>query len=238
LTAYFFPFDYSHYQLTITDQAGKVVQQLYAPKPVMDETYLSPYIWSRDNKYLYFKLMPALDGDLTFFDGVALLRMDSETGEVKLVLSANQSEIQDWSMAYLWPPIAFAISPDETKLAYTYPVEDGARVAVRDLLTDEVREQTIPYINAGAIKWAPDNQRLLLTTIYWDDENPGLYSILEFHILSLKYDVIRKDDPRFLIVSSWDGGNKATVSSVYEEYTYTIRLSTGKLSEGPTPEPE
>jgi hypothetical protein len=40
------------------------------------------------------------------------------------------------------------------------------------------------------------------------------------------------------LVNSWDGGNKATVSSIYEEYTYTIRLSTGKLSEGLTPELE
>jgi hypothetical protein len=235
-TAYFFDFDYYHYQLTITDQAGVVVRQIYEPKPVMDETRLSPAFWSRDNKYLFFKVMPAMDGEGFFMDAGALMRLSMDSGEVKLILAADQAEIQDWTAVEYWPPITYSVSPDLSKLAYAYSVEDGARVAVRNLLTDEVKVQAIPNEDACNIVWSPDSQHLLLTAIDWVSDEVRLYSILEFHLPSLKYDVIRKDDPRFLVVSAWDGGNKATVYSFDEEYTYTIRLSTGKLSEGPTPE--
>ncbi|MCI0520801.1 MAG: zinc ribbon domain-containing protein, partial [Chloroflexi bacterium] len=113
--------------------------------------YLVIERWSQDGRYVYFSVHYYIDGGwaLPVF---GLHRLDLTTGNTEAVLT---------DLAFL-----FALSPDESAIAYVVSGEEPPTVHVIQLHSNRA-EQAYPirsrYATLGRIAWSPDQQQLAIT---------------------------------------------------------------------------
>ncbi len=117
---------------------------------------LTIYRWSDDSERLYFYYSFRFDGYPTLWDGFDLQVLSMASGKLWRVLPGQGM-------------MAFAVSPNERKIAYARQDDEPARVMVKDLQTGE--ETTIPIeriavdnIQVGWFVWSPDSRHLLYST--------------------------------------------------------------------------
>lgn len=189
----------------------------------------APLKWSRDGQYFYFTNRVTPDGCSVFTYLTDLEQVNLEDGSVADLLPR--------------PPIALALSPDDSQVAYSYFYgEPSMGLVVRDLATGEERETKIDpgkEFNAGNILWSPDGEAFVLTlaihpcagehrnsktvwaestTILWVDAN------------TLQQKVLVDEDPRLFITLEWNEPNKIGITDGEENSLWHLDVNTGEIA--------
>jgi hypothetical protein len=151
-------------RIVIEDQSGESIQvveylienPMSAPRPD-----LAIYGWSNDSTKLYFYNSFGFDGggQPNLWNGYHLQSIEVETGEVNEILPADDLA-------------AFALSPDQTQLAYALDSDLPRKIHVRDLdsgyeisalVLVPIREGPgSKYTQIGKLTWSPSGKFILV----------------------------------------------------------------------------
>lgn len=185
---------YFHASLTVSD--GTVTWQPLAEwrGHGLGLAYPAIYRWSADGRFLYFTNKLAVDGCPVFVNGTDLYRLNLADGTVETVLDTGLT----WNIG---------LSPDETKLAYTYANDQGMVLELLDLLNGTkasvmVVEDSV-WLQGGAIVWSPDGSQLALSVAHDPCSGNWTHSIIQVDVAAMTaVSLLEKDDRRF-VTTAW-----------------------------------
>jgi hypothetical protein len=149
---------------------------------------LSIYGWSKDSTYLYFQYVFWPDGgDRAFWwDGYDLQRINVQNGDIEQVIPGEGF-------------VAFALSPDESEIAFTRQQDDPAVIFIRNLSTGAEKRAAVifpskNYIRVGDIHWSPSGNEIafqtetkdyMVQTIYLDPATMEQKVVREYRLFDL-----------------------------------------------------
>ena len=191
------------------------------------EVRLRPVHWSVDGRYLYFTLIPLVDGFVLYTDGSGLQRLDLGDGQVTKIL-AGEGELQ-----------AFSISPDSAQLAYIRNEGEAELLIVRDLGTEEEFQWELSgtLAQAGGITWSPDGSALVLLVTWgfsWEEARTDLVLL---NLCSRTQEVLLHDDPRIFYRIQWIDEHTVYLEDRLTVTGWSLDLETGEMILTPTPIP-
>jgi hypothetical protein len=173
--------------IEIRDKAGDLLWQIpyQGELPAGDPSpSLNIFQWSNDSAYLYYYYSWGADGmEVAFWwTGYDLLKINIETGETQKVLPNKDKEF-----------ISFAISPDETQIAYFRCQDQPNVIYIRNLETGQERTAKVAsvlknYVIAGDIYWAPSGDGLVFQT---QDDNFMIQTIY-LNLTKMKQKVVKE----------------------------------------------
>jgi hypothetical protein len=189
----------------------------------------APLKWSRDGEHFYFTDRVIPDGCNVFAYLTHLYQVNLKTGSVEDLLPTTA--------------VALAISPDDSKVAYSYFYgQPQMGLAVRDLVTGEERETTIDpgkEFNTGNIVWAPDGRALALTLAIlpcagdhrasktvWAEST----TILLLDTATLQPKILLREDPRLFITLEWNEPNKIVITDGEENSLWHLDTDTFEIT--------
>lgn len=189
--------------------------------------------WSNDGAYVYIDFDPHTDGYWEpYHQGIVLYRLDLETGQISEVLPLVRSN---------WRFYSYALSPDDSTLAYIVADQSPVVLNIRDLQTG--RETTFEfdpkYNTGGGFSWSPDGQELVFSVTQYEQKNDEYLatSILLFDKDSLQVTELLKDYPGKLQVTAWSEDAKILLEAItlvqdrIQTHTYELDPTTGTLIE-------
>ena len=179
--------------------------------------------WSAEGQYVYLAPMPvALDGAGSGYpmDGLALLRLDLNSGEIAQTLQPG-SDLQFYSVSF---------SPDSRYLAYFRTWIEHPILNLVDMVNGT--EQYIPlgeqYAAAGRVVWSPERDRMVV------DVNNGdvydlRYALLLIELENLDLRVLVENSAVAYIPVEWTADDQIILRVGYLEYSL-LDLATGEIS--------
>lgn len=156
--------------------------------------YPAVYRWSVDGRYLYFTNKISVDGCAVFVNGTDLHRLNLADGTVETVLDSGFT----WNIG---------LSPDETKLAYTF--FNGQAIVIEVLnLTDGSQGSVIVVedsvvLEAGAIVWSPDSSQLVFTVAHDPCGSNWTHTVIQVDATALTAVPLLQNDNRHLTTAEW-----------------------------------
>lgn len=196
---------------------------------LLHETY-SPYFWSKDGKYLYLKVWISMDGGFgAFYTGSGLSRFDLHTGDVTEIIPEGGM-------------FAFAVSPDESQIAYANESENP--VVLRSYNLDTHTQQALltlnkKYTQAGSIGWSPQMDKLIFMTMEVEDAQSSDYSfgIFQFDLGSKKLLPLISNYDHWLKFISWNDQSQVLYTD-WEDTVWQLDLKSNVLSAKGTATPK
>ena len=235
----YFYFGTEQQTMEIQDKTGKLIWQIpfqgelprgYDPRPT-----IGMYQWSKDSSQLYFCYYWSPDGGdiMVQWTGYDLQKIDIKTGSVQRVLPGS---------GYM----TFAISPDESQIAYVRKQDQPGVIYVRNLSTgiEKTAYVIIPpenYVTLGDIEWSPNGKRLVFET----QDNNHMVRTIYLDLTTMKQSVIKEypviDFPGWAVFQRWvdnhilefaeSGDNGVQIIQIDIESKETVVIGT------PTPTP-
>ncbi len=196
--------------------------------------YPHPLLWTPDGKYLYYTLRPIVDRRLfnrIFSDGVGLFELNLKNGKQNQILPGSP-----------WP-IAMAVAPDGSKVAYISGEFDSPEViAIRPLGTkskEGAKQETIIQIPdgfffPGAMLWSPDGKKLVFVAEEMGSER---YSIFLYDPDQAELKVLNHTDARLLAPQEWSNPERILVYDYTNDIAWWLDAKNGGLYEGPEATP-
>lgn len=208
---------------------------------ISSDTLINPYTeyfvginhWSHDGMYAYTSPNPHTDGYWEpFHQGVALFRVNLETGEINEVLPLSK---EDWIF------YSYAFSPDDSQLAYIVTDQSPVVLKLRDLQTgaEQSFEFDSKYNTGGGFVWAPISQKLVFSITQYDTgtfEYVGT-SIFLWDQQTAKATELVKDHKSQMQATEWIDETKILLKAIISDsqsittQNYEFDLTTSKLTE-------
>lgn len=224
--------------IEIQDKEGKLIWQIpfqgelphYDPRPT-----IGMYQWSKDSSQLYFCYYWSPDGGdiIVQWTGYDLQKIDIKTGSVQRVLPGS---------GYM----TFAISPDESQIAYVRKQDQPGVISVRNLSTDIERTAYIiipreNYVTLGNMEWSPNGKGLVFET----QDNNHMVRAIYLNLTTMKQRVIKEypviNFPGWAVFQRWvnnhilefaeSGDNGVQIIQIDIESKETVVIGTPTPSE-------
>lgn len=178
------------------------------------------YRWSADGRSLYFTNKVSVDGCPVFVNGTDLYRLNLADGTVETVLDTGLT----WNIG---------LSPDETKLAYTYANGQGMVLELLDLFHDTQASVTViedtAWLQGGAIVWSPDGTQLALTVAHDPCGSNWTHSIIQVDVAAMTAVPLLQNDARHFATAEWL--NQQTIRLVDSENNrWVLNVDSGELT--------
>jgi hypothetical protein len=189
-----------------------------------DESSLRPVHWSVDGKFLYYTVLPFMDGFILFNVYAGLGRLNLETGETEVIFNKGRDLY------------ALAISPDSSYLAYICISEKPRRLVVREMLSGKEEDWIINdrYSQAGTITWAPDSSKLLFQVAEGDSWETVSFSLALVSLTDSSYiEFLQNEAPRLKLIEWLD--LHTVLLEDWDQNSWILDISTGILTSLPTP---
>lgn len=194
----------SQQAIEIQDKEGKLIWQIpsQGELPQGDpHPYMGIYYWSNDSSQLYFCYYWFPDGGeiKVQWTGYGLQKIDIKTGNIQPVLPGG---------GYM----TFAISPDESQIAYVRKQDQPRIIYVRNLSTgaEKTAYIIIPsenYVTLGNIEWSPNSKGLVFET---QDDNLMSQTIY-LNLSTMKQKIIKEypvlDFSGWAVLQGWVDNN-------------------------------
>lgn len=176
---------------------------VYDNKFEVSEPGVTPFYWTKDEKYIYISCFHGPhDSSIKFRgnrfkNGDCVIRFDIDTGKTIEV-------IPDLYPGYY----AFAISPDENLIVYANQNDPIVKIKLLDLNTNE--EKTLftsedeSTFEIGSFGWSPDMRKLLFST----SNKEGKDSILLLDLITLEVQPIITNISKYFVFDSWGEDGK------------------------------
>lgn len=165
------------------------------------------------------------DGCILFLNATDLYRFDVETGGAVEILPSDLT----WNLA---------LSPDESKLAYSRLNGQEVIITVRDVAS--YNEQSVVVVESainaqsGNIIWSPDGTRFLLTVAHDACSQNWTHSIVQVDVGDYgltTVTLIEKDERQFTILD-WPSPAQAEVLLMDKDgNTWRLEINSGKLTQ-------
>lgn len=196
--------------------------------PVGDpHPHLSIYKWSKDSTTLYFHYVHFPDGgDYAFWwDGFNLQSITVLTGSIQKTLPGEDI-------------MAYAISPDETQIAYTRAQDDPFVMYIRNLTTGSEKKIAIgqrvdTYKRAGNIFWSPSGKGLAFQT---EDQNSWTQTIY-LNVTEMQMKVVYGYRLSANVFEGWTDDEKLKFRNNSEIFTIDAKTEEMKIILTSTPRP-
>ena len=213
------------YKLSVVNFEDTIVWNINQ-KNFGGESWLIPYRWSQDSRYLYFNIYAAIDGYVPFYQGMGLQRLDVQNGQVSEILPSGYPETLETRTIYNWDLAQFSLSPEDNKLAYINRMENGVQLVIRELNTN--KENSIffdKYTDAGKILWSPNQDYLVFAAsngTNWSN-TLGYIDLIELDTLTTKS--ILRDTNQVLVPLAWLSHRKILVREYGGSYFHLDIIS-------------
>lgn len=230
--AYFFGLDQIDYKLSIANFEDTIVWNINQ-KNYGGESWLVPYRWSEDSRYLYFNIYASIsfseDQSIPFYQGMGLQRLDVQNGQVSEILPSGYFVTLDsGGTIFNWYLVKFSLSPEEDKLAYMNILENGVQLVIRNMKTDKEEEIFFDnYENAGRILWSPKQDYL----VFGASKNAvGFIELVKLDSLTTKR--IHRNTNQVIIPLMWLNQHTIFVKEFGGSYFY-LDIMSEELSPAP-----
>ena len=204
-------------------------RETYIPRDEWHWLLSFPFHWSGEGRYLYISIgIGDQDGPgLIFVNGVALRRLDLETGQISETFTPS-----DFRAA------AMSISPNSRYLAYTNPALDS-NVHIQNFQTgEEITYQLEEYFeNIGLFTWSDDSKKLAFSAT--DSKfNSGDYSSgMSLYVLDQETGMVTlliNSPPKLYFAKKWLSSDEILFSALWEEeQDFIFDLATMTFSPAP-----
>jgi len=234
-TAYFFGlFGRTDYKLSVANFEDTIVWNINQ-KNSGGESWLVPYRWSQDSRYLYFNIYASIAGYVPFYQGMGLQRLDVQNGQVSEILPSGYfATLDSGGTTYNWDLAEFSLSPMDDKLAYINTMEDEVQLVIRDMKTN--KENSIFFDNykiAGRILWSPKQDYLVFGASnenYWSSNSLSFIELVELNSLTTKSILI--NTKQVTIPLMWLNNHTVFVKEYGGSY-FHLDMMSEKLSPAP-----
>jgi hypothetical protein len=227
-TAYFFSRDQTvDYKLTVANFDNTSIWNINQKNDAYSDAWFTPYRWSQDSRYLYFNIYATIDGNVPFYQGMGLQRLDTRNGQVMEILSSGYSEVLGTVIIQRWNLAQFSLSPSDDTLAYINKSENGVELIIRDMVTN--KEESIffdKYSDAGNILWSPKQDYLLL-----DTDPIGFFELVKLDLLTTKSIPVNQN--QILDPLEWLNNHTILVKE-YGGYYFYLDIITTELTPVPS----
>lgn len=194
---------------------------------ISSDTLINPFTdyfvsishWSSDGQYAYTSPDPHTDGYWEpFHQGVALFRLNLETGEIVEVLPLGKDN---------WIFYSYAFSPDGSTLVSIVTDKSPVTLNVRNLQSGAEQSFNFAskYNTGGAFVWSPDGEKLVFSVTQYDTSTAQYVatSILLWDRQTSEITELIKDHPDRMQVIEWMDEQKMKLEAEIFEPTQTIR---------------
>lgn len=186
-------------------------------------TYPDALSWSADSRYLYYTNHQTVgDGCDLFPSGGDLYRFDVEAGGGVELLPSGLAA-------------SFALSPDETTIAYTVQKGSEIMLTLRDVAS--YAEQSVAVATgsgqSGSIVWTADGTQLLLTVAFEPCQPTQANSIVAVDVAAVTAVTLIDKDPRQFTIVEFTEPNRATLKDK-DGQSWLLDLDNGDLTESGT----
>lgn len=223
-TAYFFSRDQTvDYKLSVANFDDTIVWNINQKNDSSSDAWFTPYRWSQNSRYLYFNIYATIDGNVPFYQGMGLQRLDIQSGQVTEILSSGYSEVLETTTIRHWNLAQFSLSPSDDKLAYINRTESGVELIIRDMATN--KESSVffdRYTTAGSILWSPKQDYLLFVT-----DPIGFFELVKLDSLTTKS--IPVNPNQILDPLEWLNNHTILVKE-YGGYYFYLDIMTSELT--------
>lgn len=171
--------------IEIQDEAGEVLRKIpyQGELPAGDPSpSLNIFQWSNDSTYLYYYYSWGADGmEVAFWwTGYNLQKINIETGKVQKIFPNKEF-------------MSFAISPDETQIAYFRCQDQPNIIYIRDLKTGQERSAKVTsisknYVIVGDIYWPPSGEGL----VFQAQDDKFIVQTIYLNLSTMKQEVIKE----------------------------------------------
>jgi dipeptidyl aminopeptidase/acylaminoacyl peptidase len=197
------------------------------------EYFVSISHWSSDGLYAYTSPDPHTDGYWEpFHQGVALFRLNLETGEISEILPLGKDD---------WIFYSYAFSPDDNTLVYIVTDKSPITLNVRDLQTgaEQSFHFAAKYNTGGAFVWSPGGEKLVFSVTQYDTSTAQYIatSIVLWDRQKAEITELIKDHPSRMDAVEWRDEAKVILQAeIYESEggvsrKYEFDLTTQTLTE-------
>jgi hypothetical protein len=228
-TAYFFSRDQTvDYKLTVANFDNTSIWNINQKNDAYSDAWFTPYRWSQDSRYLYFNIYATIDGNVPFYQGMGLQRLDTRNGQVMEILSSGYSEVLGTVIIQRWNLAQFSLSPSDDTLAYINKSENGVELIIRDMVTN--KEESIffdKYSDAGNILWSPKQDYLLL-----DTDPIGFFELVKLDLLTTKSIPVNQN--QILDPLEWLNNHTILVKEYGGYYYFYLDIITTELTPVPS----
>lgn len=184
---------YPPVRMEVAQADGSAIWHVEYARDDWAEVSLRPAHWSREGRYLYYTLRPAIDGFFLYVSGAGLWRLDLTNGAVHEILPGGRQLY------------SFAVSPDSTRLGFIRRTDAITWLVVRDLFTAQEFQWrlTDERSQAGAITWSADSSRLVVLVTKGLSFEDALSSVVLADLKSHGQKTLLRDDPRLFYRVEW-----------------------------------
>lgn len=231
-TAYFFGYDFENFRLSVANFDNTVIWN-FNQTNIGSEASFTPYRWSQDSRYLYFNIHVTIDGYVPFYQGMGLQRLDVLDGKVSEILPGGDLETIGNTTIYDWKLAQFSLSPLDDKLAYINRMENGVKLVIRDMKTNEERSVVFDqYTDAGSLVWSPKQDYLVLAVSRGTKWSNTLSFVALVELDTLTPSILVENKDQLFDPLVWTNSHVILLKERGGNYLY-LDTRTGKLSPAP-----
>jgi Tol biopolymer transport system component len=190
-----------------------------------------PVQWTSDERYLYLKVYPCcIDGPcLDYYSGIALIRLDLQTGTVSKILPLGDNE----------EFYQFTLSPDSTHLAYLLTWLKYPNLNMVNLVTGEEQHIALgeKYDEVFDVIWSPDFTQVVFAARTGEVCENMTHYLVMVDLDNFDQKVLLESTTEEYSPVEWTEDNHIIVSLGYEQGYGLFDFTTSEITPYLTPTP-